>query len=75
MDKQTFLELLGKAYGFPDYYTFNLDSAEEIIEDRKEEEGRDKLPLKPLFDALLAQMPEAEREKAWALLAEHFEVG
>ncbi|MCB9297431.1 MAG: hypothetical protein H6559_30535 [Lewinellaceae bacterium] len=36
-----------------DYYAHNLDPAEEIIEDIKEEKQIDKLPLRPLFDALL----------------------
>lgn len=72
MDKKTFMQLLGGAYYFPDYYNHNLDSAEEIIEDIKEEKQIDKLPLKPLFDVLLAQEPEAEREKIWAFMAEHF---
>ncbi len=75
MDKKAFMALLGRAYRFPAYYAHNLDSAEEIIEDRKEEEQKDKLSLKRFFDALLAQETEAEREKIWAFLAEHFEVG
>ncbi len=41
----------------------------------KEEEGKGKLPLKPLFDALLAREAEEEREKIRALVAEHFELG
>ncbi|MCB0376580.1 MAG: barstar family protein [Lewinellaceae bacterium] len=72
MDKQAFMELLSEAYGFPNYYAHNLDSAEEIIEDIKEEKQIDKLSLRPFFDALLAQEPEAEREKIWAFLVEHF---
>ncbi|MCB0588739.1 MAG: barstar family protein [Phaeodactylibacter sp.] len=74
MNKATFMELLGKAYSFSEYYAHNLDSAEEIIEDIKAEAGKGKLPLKPFFDALLEQEPQAEREKIWSLIADHFEV-
>ncbi|MCB0563405.1 MAG: barstar family protein [Phaeodactylibacter sp.] len=74
MDKKEFMQLLGKAYGFPDYYSLNLDSAEEIIEDIKEEEEKDRLSLKQFFDELLAQEPEEERAKIWAFLADHFVV-
>lgn len=66
------MALLGGAYHFPDYYAHNLDSAEEIIEDIKEEKQVDKLSIRPLFDALLAEEAEAEREKIWTFLAEHF---
>lgn len=51
------MKLLGEAYGFPNYYAHNLDSAEEIIEDIKEEKQMDKLSLKPFFDELLTQEP------------------
>jgi len=74
MNKKEFMQLLGKAYGFPEYYALNLDSAEEIVEDMKEEEQKDKLSLKPFFDALLAQEAEAEREKIWAFMRGHFGV-
>ncbi len=72
MDKVQFMELLGKAYGFPEYYSLNLDSADEIIEDIKEEEEKEKLPLKNFFDALLAQETDEERLKIWAFLTDHF---
>lgn len=68
------MELLGKAYGFPEYYSLNLDSADEIIEDIKEEEEKEKLPLKNFFDALLAQETDEERLKIWAFLTDHFEM-
>ena len=74
MNKQSFLQLLGRAYTFPDYYAANLDSAEEIIEDLKEEQGRERLSLAPLFHALLEEASPAERAKIWALVADHFEV-
>lgn len=74
MNKKEFMQLLGKAYGFPDYFSLNLDSAEEIIEDLKEEGEKDKLSLMPFFDALLAQEQEAERAKIRAFLADHFVV-
>ncbi len=74
MNKTTFLQLLGKAYNFPEYYALKLDSAEEIIEDKKEDSGTDKLSLRNFFDALLAEEPAEEREKIWGLLADHFEV-
>lgn len=72
MNKEQFMQLLGEAYSFPEYYALNLDSADEILEDRKEEQGKEKLSLRPLFDALLAEAPEEERAKIWALLADHF---
>ena len=68
------MQLLGRAYGFPNYYSLNLDSAEEIIEDIKEEEEKGKLSLRKFFDELLAQEPETERAKIWIFLAEHFVV-
>lgn len=72
MDKAQFMELLGKAYGFPDYYALNLDSADEVIEDLKEEVDKEKLSLKNFFDALLAQESDEERLKIWAFLTDHF---
>lgn len=72
MNKQEFLQLLGAAYGFPDYFSLNLDSAEEIVEDLKEEGEKGQLSLQPFFDALLAGEPMEERKKIWAFLAEHF---
>lgn len=74
MNKTDFLRLLGTAYDFPDYYSENLDSAEEILADRKEDAGRDRLSLRPLFDALLAEADPEEREGVWALLRDHFGV-
>jgi len=72
MTKQQFLQLLGQAYDFPDYYGHNLDSADEILEDQKAEAGVDKLSLRPLLEALLAEETGEEREKIWALLRDHF---
>ena len=74
MNKKEFMQLLGKAYGFPDYFSLNLDSAEEIIEDLKEEGEKDKLSLMPFFYFFLAQEQEAERAKIRAFLADHFVV-
>ena len=62
------------AYSFPDYFSLNLDSAEEIIEGLKEEGETDKLSLQSFFDALLVEEPMEERKKIWAFLAEHFEM-
>jgi hypothetical protein len=71
MTKNQFLELLGKAYSFPDYYSLNLDSADEILSDLKEEESKDKLSLRMFFDTLLSEETEEERRKIWELLEEH----
>ena len=72
MTKKEFLAILGKAYNFPAYYSHNLDSADEILEDRKEAAGADKLSPAPRFHALLSDEPEAEREKIVAFLRDHF---
>ena len=74
MTKTTFLELLGKAYNFPEYYSHNLDSADEILEELKEEKGKEKLSLEPIFQALLAEESEEEHRKIWAFITDHFEV-
>ena len=75
MTKKEFLAVLAKAYDFPEYYSHNLDSADEILEDRKEAEEVEKLPLAPFFHALLAEETAEEREKIWAFISDHFEVG
>lgn len=74
MRKSDFLQLLGQAYAFPDYYAQNLDSADEILEDRKEAEETKRLSLRPLFEALLREEPAEERAKIWALIRDHFGV-
>lgn len=73
MNKTTFLQLLGKAYHFPDYYGQNLDAADEILSDRTEE-SETPISLRPLFEQLLAEATPEEREQVWALLRDHFEV-
>jgi len=72
MTKTELLQALGRAYHFPDYYAANLDSAEEIIEDLKEDSKQEKLSLKPLLEELLVKEPEAEREKVVRFLEMHF---
>jgi hypothetical protein len=74
MNKEQFLQLLGQSYHFPEYYSLNLDSADEILEDLKEEEEKEKLSLQPFFYALLSEEPEEERKKIWEFLADHFMV-
>ncbi len=74
MTKTELLLTLGRAYNFPDYYAANLDSAEEIIEDIKEDSHREKLSIKPLLAELLAEESEAEREKVMEFLEMHFKV-
>ena len=74
MTKSEFLAILGEAYDFPDYYSHNLDSADEVLEDRKEAEEKEKLSLAPFFHALLAEEEEEERAKIWSFLADHFVV-
>lgn len=73
MDKATFLQLLGKAYHFPDYYGQNLDAADEILGDMAEESEMP-LSLRPLFEQLLAEARPEEREQVWALLRDYFEI-
>ncbi len=74
MNKATFLQLLGKAYHFPDYHGQNLDAADEILSDMAEE-PETPLSLRPLFEHLLAEARPEEREQVWALLRDYFEVG
>ena len=74
MTKREFMKLLGKAYRFPGYYGLNLDSADEILEDRKEDLGVEKLSLKRFFDVLLADASHEEREMIWDFLVDHFEL-
>ena len=68
------MELLGAAYQFPDYYGRNLDAADEILSDMREDSSSDKLSLRPLFEALLAEAPAVERARIWKLLRDHFVV-
>lgn len=74
MTKNAFLKLLGKAYNFPEYYSLNLDSADEILEDQKEESEKEKLSLERFFYELLASEPKEERKKIWVFIADHFEI-
>jgi len=74
MTKEQFMHLLGQAYHFPEYYSLNLDSADEILEDLKEEAGQEKLSLRPLFEALLAEATPEEQQKIWELIRDHFSV-
>jgi len=66
--------MLGEAYRFPAYYSHNLDSAEEILEDLKEEQGAEKLSLRAFFDTLLSDATPIEQEKIWAFILDHFEI-
>ena len=68
------MRLLGEAYQFPEYYSHNLDSADEILEDLKEEKEEEKLSLQPFFDLLLSEEPEEERRKVWEFMKDHFRV-
>lgn len=74
MNKATFLKLLGQAYDFPEYYTNNLDSADEILEDFKEKEQLNHLSLRPLLDLLLTEAQEEEKAQIWSLIQDHFSV-
>jgi len=73
MNKATFLQLMGKAYHFPDCYGQNLDAADEILGDMAEE-SETPLSLRPLFEQLLAEARPEEREQVWALLQDHFKM-
>lgn len=66
------MQLLGQAFQFPEYYGCNLDSADEILNDIKEEKEVEKLSLQPFFDTLLSEEPEEERRKIWTFLTDHF---
>jgi hypothetical protein len=72
MTKPDFLTLLARAYDFPDYFGHNLDAADECLADRLEALGTDRLPLRPLFDTLLADEPPEEREAVLSLLGRYF---
>jgi hypothetical protein len=72
MTKLDFLDLLGRAYAFPDYYLPQLDSADECLADLLDELPRDRLPLLPLFDTLLAEVPDEERGAILLLLGNYF---
>jgi hypothetical protein len=74
MTKTEFLILLGQAYNFPDYYTANLDSADEILGDLEVAAESPRLPLKPFFEVLLAEASPAEREDILDLLGDYFGV-
>jgi hypothetical protein len=73
MNKATFLQLMGKAYHFPDCYGQNLDAADEILGDMAEE-SETPLSLRPLFEQLLAEARPEEREQVWALLRDYFKM-
>lgn len=72
MTKAEFLSLLGQAYDFPDYYGQNLDAADELLAEQLEALPVDRLPLAPLFDTLLADVPAAERGQLLLLLGRYF---
>lgn len=72
MTKAEFADLLSRAYDFPDDYDFTLDTADEILEELKEEEGVDYLSLEPLCELLFAQASEEDREILWDFLNDHF---
>ena len=72
MTTAEFLDLLGRAYDFPDYYGQNLDAADECLADRLEELDTDRLSLLPLFDTLLAEAPPEERGAVMLLLGRYF---
>lgn len=72
MTKSEFADLLARAYHFPEHYGYNLDAADEILEERKEEEGVDRLSLEPLIELLFAQATEEDREIIWEFLGDHF---
>lgn len=74
MTKEEFLTLLGRAYDFPAYYSNNLDSADEILMDKKEAAGVEQLSLEALFHALLSEAEEAERAQVWMFVRDHFSV-
>lgn len=61
MTKADFLTLLGEAYDFPDYYSHNLDSADEILYDLCEEEERERLDLEKFLKALLTDTSPEDR--------------
>ena len=66
------LDLLARAYAFPDYYGHNLDAADECLADRLEELDAQRLPLLPLFDTLLQEVPPEERWPLLLLLGRYF---
>ena len=72
MTKTDFLDLLAEAYDFPDYFGRNLDAADELLADKLETLPVDRLPLAPLFDTLLAEVPAAERGQLLLLLGRYF---
>ena len=72
MTKPDFLALLARAYHFPDYFTPNLDAADECLADRLAELQTERLPLLPLFDTLLAEVPPEERGAVLLLLGDYF---
>lgn len=72
MTKSEFCELLSRAYDFPQYYGYNLDAADELLEEMKEEDGVDRLSLEPLVELLFAQASDEDREIIWEFLGDHF---
>jgi hypothetical protein len=72
MTKAEFADLLSRAYDFPDDYDFTLDTADELLEELKEEEGVDYLPLEPIFELFFAQASDEDREILWEFINDHF---
>jgi hypothetical protein len=72
MTKAEFADLLSRAYDFPDDYDFTLDTADELLEELKEEEGVDYLSLEPVFELFFAQASEEDREILWEFINDHF---
>lgn len=74
MTLEDFLLLLGQAYDFPDYYGVNLDAADEILGEHRDEIGPHRLSLEPLFRTLLSEATADEQWAMWRLIRDHFEV-
>lgn len=55
-----FVRLLREAYAFPDYASDNLDSAEEILEEMREEANVYRLDIEPFFRHLFAEAEHGE---------------
>jgi hypothetical protein len=72
MTQPEFLSLLARAYHFPDYFTPNLDAADECLADLRDELQAERLPLLPLFETLLAEVPPEERGAVLLLLGDYF---
>ncbi len=74
MTLKEFLLLLGQAYDFPDYYGVNLDAADEILGEIRDEIGPHRLSLEPLFRTLLSEATTDEQWALWRLMRDHFDV-